>query len=207
VHIYWADFDDNGRHDIVLAKDKGGKQLPVRGRECSSQQCPVILQRFPTYEQFAEADLSRIYTPEKLAGALHLQATWMRSTVLLSKPDGSYEARALPNAAQVSPITGIVVLDVNHDGHLDVVCAGNNWGTEVETARYDAGIGCVLLGDGKGGLLPMPPARSGFAAWGNAKDLALVMRNGRPHVLVANNNGPLQAFELRAGTATSPTAR
>jgi hypothetical protein len=30
------------------------------------------------------------------------------------------------------------------------------------------------------------------------KDLALVHRNGRPLVLVANNNEPLQAFELRA---------
>jgi hypothetical protein len=196
VHIYWADFDDNGRHDIVLAKDKDGKQLPVRGRECSSQQCPVILQRFPTYEQFAEADLSRIYTPEKLAKALHLEATWMWSTVLLSRPDGTYEPRPLPNLAQVAPINGIVVADVDGDGHQDLVCAGNNWGAEVETVRYDAGIGCVLLGDGKGGLRPVPPVRSGFTAWGNVKDLVLLRRNGRSTVVVGNNNDRLQAFEL-----------
>ncbi len=206
VHIYWADFDDNGRHDIVLAKERNGKQLPVRGRECSSQQCPLILKKFPTYAQFAESDLAGIYTPEKLAGALHREATWMWSTVLLSKPDGSYEARPLPNLAQVAPITGIVVLDVNGDGHLDLVCAGNNWGAEVETVRYDAGIGCVLLGDGKGGFAPVPATRSGFVAWGNVKDLALIRRNGRATVLIANNNDPLQAFELRPAP-TSAAAR
>jgi hypothetical protein len=198
VHLYWADFDDNGRHDIVLAKEKGGKQLPVRGRECSSQQCPQILQRFPSYEQFAEADLGRIYTPEKLATALHLEANWMWSCVLLAKADGTYEPHKLPSIAQLSPTTGIAVLDVDWDGDQDVVCAGNNWGAEVETVRYDAGIGCVLLNDGKGGLSAMPATRSGFFAWGNVKDLALVRRNGRPLVLVANNNEPLQAFELKA---------
>jgi len=208
VHIYWADFDDNGRHDIVLAKEKKGKQLPVRGRECSSQQCPQILQRFPTYEQFADADLSAIYTPEKLASALHLQANWMYSTVLLQNADGTFSGKALPNQTQVSPINGIVVLDVNGDGHQDVVCAGNNWGAEVETVRYDAGIGTVLLGDGKGGFLPVPTNRSGFLAWGNVKDLALIQHgpDKRPTILVANNNDALQGFELRATNATSRAA-
>ncbi|MBL0037002.1 MAG: VCBS repeat-containing protein [Flavobacteriales bacterium] len=209
VHIYWADFDDNGRHDIVLAKEKKGKQLPVRGRECSSQQCPQILQRFPTYEQFADADLSTIYTPEKLAGALHLQANWMYSTVLLQNADGTFTGKALPNQAQVAPINGIVVLDVNGDGNQDLVCAGNNWGAEVETVRYDAGIGCVLLGDGKGGFLPLPTNRSGFLAWGNVKDLALIQHgpDKRPTILVANNNDALQGFELRVNNATSRAAR
>jgi hypothetical protein len=182
VHIYWADFDDNGRHDIVLAKEKAGKQLPVRGRECSSQQCPRILQRFPTYQQFADADLTAIYTPEKLAGSLHLQATWMLSTVLLSNAD------------------------VNSDGHLDLVCAGNHWGAEVETVRYDASIGSVLLGNGKGDFHAMPATRSGFVAWGNVKDLALIQRNGRRTVLVANNNDAVQAYELRGTTKPTSTA-
>lgn len=208
VHIYWADFDDNGRHDIVLAKEKKGKQLPVRGRECSSQQCPQILQRFPTYEQFADADLSAIYTPEKLASALHLQANWMYSTVLLQNADGTFSGKALPNQAQVAPINGIVVLDVNGDGHQDLVCAGNNWGAEVETVRYDAGIGCVLLGDGKGSFLPMSTSRSGFLAWGHVKDLALIQHgpDKRPTILVANNNDVLQGFELRMNNATSRVA-
>jgi hypothetical protein len=45
-------------------------------------------------------------------------------------------------------------------------------------------------------------------AWGNVKDLALIDRNGRPTVLVANNNDALQAYELSgAAKATSIAAR
>ncbi|MBL7984354.1 MAG: VCBS repeat-containing protein, partial [Flavobacteriales bacterium] len=195
VHIYWADFDDNGRHDIVLAKEKNGKQLPVRGRECSSQQCPMILQKFPTYQEFANADLAGIYTPEKLAGALHLQATMFRSTVLINDGKNRFNAMDLPPLAQVAPINAVLPTDVNGDGHVDLIIAGNNWGAEVETARYDAGIGQVLLGDGKGRFAPMPVMRSGFFAWGNVKDLALVpTAAGSPLIVVANNAGPMQVF-------------
>ncbi|MBP7515659.1 MAG: VCBS repeat-containing protein, partial [Flavobacteriales bacterium] len=199
IHVYWADFDDNGRHDIVLAKEKDGKQLPVRGRECSSQQCPMILEKFPTYAQYAHSDLAGIYTQEKLSGALHLQATMMLSTVLINDGKGHFTAQALPMMAQVAPINAIIPMDVDGDRHVDLVCAGNNWGAEVETARYDAGTGLILRGDGKGGFTPMPFSRTGFFAWGNVKDLAFA-RTGpdkAPLILVANNNDVLQAFGMK----------
>lgn len=196
IHVYWADFDDNGRHDIVLAKENNGRQLPVRGRECSSQQCPMILQKFPTYKAFASSDLAGIYTPQKLASALHLQATEFRSTVYLNDGHGVFTGHALPNAAQVSPINAIIPFDATGDGKVDLLCVGNNWGAEVETARYDAGIGLVLQGDGHGGFTPMPVMRSGLFAPGNAKDMVLLRSGKTPVVVVANNNGPLQAMRL-----------
>lgn len=196
IHVYWADFDDNGRHDIVLAKEKDGKQLPVRGRECSSQQCPMILQKFPTYAQYANSDLAGIYTQEKLSSALHLRATLMMSTVFVNDGKGHFTAQALPMRAQVAPINAIIPMDVDGDKHIDLVCAGNDWGAEVETARYDAGTGLILRGDGKGGFTPMSVPRSGFFAWGNVKDLALVHvgPNKNPLIVVANNNDVMQAF-------------
>ena len=196
LHVYRADFDDNGRSDIVLAKEKNGTQLPVRGRECSSQQCPMILDKFPTYAEFANSDLAGIYTQEKLAKALHLMATDMLSTVFLNDGKGHFTAKPLPMLAQTAPINAIIPMDLDGDGRLDLVCAGNNWGAEVETARYDAGTGLVLRGDGKGGFTPMPIVASGLFAWGNVKDLAL-LRTGPtkdPLIVVANNNDVLQAF-------------
>jgi len=203
IHVYWADFDGNGRSDIVLAKEKNGTQLPVRGRECSSQQCPMILDKFPTYAEFANSDLAGIYTREKLDKALHLTATNMLSTVFLNDGHGHFTALPLPMLAQVAPINAIVPIDIDGDGHLDLVCAGNNWGAEVETVRYDAGTGLVLRGDGKGGFTPMTIAASGLFAWGNAKDLALVRTGAAkdPLFVVANNNDVLQAF----GKKRAPT--
>lgn len=65
--VYAGDLDENGRTDIVLSYAKDGKQLPVRGRECSSQQAPVIQKRFPTYEAFAKYSFE-VETPRNDAG-------------------------------------------------------------------------------------------------------------------------------------------
>ena len=196
VHLFWNDFDGNGRGDIVLAKDHKGELVPVRGRECSSQQCPMILDRFATYDAFANADLGSIYGQEKLGEALHLQARHMTSCVLINEGNGRWRARELPMEAQRSPIMGTAVADWNGDGHPDLVIAGNHWGAEVETIRYDGGVGMLLLGDGQGGFKPVATRNSGIFAWNNAKDVLLLPLGtaGTPAVVVANNNAPLQVF-------------
>ncbi len=198
LDVYWNDFDGNGHSDIVLAKDYKGKAVPVRGRQCSSEQCPMIANKFETFDAFANASLGQIYGEENLAKALHLQAKHMYSCVVLNQGGGKWELHDLPGMAQSAPINGSVVLDVNNDGHVDIVAVGNNWGAEVETIRYDGGTGCVLLGDGKGGFKPLPTHKSGLFAWENAKDLALVRlgKSGVPLLVVANNNGPLQGWRL-----------
>lgn len=198
LHVYWADFDNNGRSDIVLSKEKDGKKLPVRGRECSSQQCPMILEKFPTYDAFAHSDLEGIYTAEKLSSALHLTATLMHSGVWTN--DGaSFTFKPFPNIAQVAPINGIIVVDVDGDGKHDLITVGNNWGAEVETARYDAGIGCVLLNEGDAGFKPITSQASGFHANGNVKDLALLKTSGAPLLVIANNSDVPGVFRLNAG--------
>jgi hypothetical protein len=62
--------------------------------------------------------------------------------------------------------------------------------------RYDGGTGLVLLGDGKGGFSPLKTTLSGFFAWNNVKDLALLRTGPKktPLIVVANNNDKLQAF-------------
>ena len=55
---------------FFLAKYNGNVQVPIRGRECTSQQCPFILKKFPTFLSFAESDLKTILGDE-VETALH----------------------------------------------------------------------------------------------------------------------------------------
>lgn len=193
LEIYMRDFDANGTNDIVLAKYSNAECLPVRGRECSSDQMPFIKEKFPTFSGFANADMNSIYGETELDKAFHLQATEFSSMVLINE-NGKFTFRPLPRMAQLSPINGIVVMDVNKDGNKDLVLAGNMFGAEVETTRYDASIGCVLLGDGKMNFTSMPVTESGFFAPYNAKALSAIKLNGATGIIVGNNMGPLQVF-------------
>ncbi|MCB0788403.1 MAG: VCBS repeat-containing protein [Flavobacteriales bacterium] len=194
LEIYMDDLDGTGTSDIVLAKHgSNGICVPVRGRECSSEQMPFIKERFSTYEDFSKADLNTLYGEENLARALHYSATHF-AHVRWMNVDGLFQPEDLPIPTQIAPLQGIVIADLDSDGNVDIAGAGNLWGTEVETSSYDAGNGWILRGNGSGEFTLVDGRASGLQARGNVSDVRSLNVGGTPHLVVANVDGPLQVF-------------
>lgn len=196
LEIYTHDFDENGTYDIVLAKYQNNICYPVRGRQCSSEQMPFIKEKFPTYSEYATADLNAIYGEDKLGKALHYSATNFHSVILLSGKGAAYNQEELPVYAQLGPVNKSICLDVNKDGHMDVVTVGNNYAAEVETIRYDGGRGAVLLGDGAGGFTQLTPMESGFYEPKDCKDMELISYNDETLLITVSNRSKAKTFLL-----------
>lgn len=160
---------------------------------------PFIKSKFPTYEQFASAGLEDIYGEENLENALHLQVMTFESAALINQ-GGHFERVALPPLAQAAPINRILVDDLNEDGIPDLIIAGNMHEAEVETPRYDAGTGLILIGDGKGRFEAVPVWRSGLYADGNVKDITVINTSQGPLLIAANNNDKLSVFRMKRKT-------
>ena len=157
---------------------------------------PLAL-KYPTYGAFAGATMTQLFGTAALAKALHYQADTFASVVLHNDGGKGFTLTPLADAAQVSPIRGIVVHDVDGDGRLDLLVAGNLYGAEPNTARADAGNGLWLRGDGKGGFSPVSPRVSGFLAPRDASGLALLKTITGVGLIVANAGDSLQAFSIR----------
>ncbi|MEW7281242.1 VCBS repeat-containing protein [Aquimarina sp. 2201CG1-2-11] len=148
LHIYAKDFDQNGSLDIILSKaSKTGLLLPVRGKQCSSEQVPMLNTKFKTYGAFANASLPDIYGDKNLKEATHYIATEFSTLLLVNNGSGDFETRKLPVQAQFGPTTDFVVDDFNNDGTMDVFGVGSIYEAEVETIRYDANKGYFLFGN------------------------------------------------------------
>ena len=194
--VFANDFDDNGTPDIVLSKEYNGELVPVRGRECSSQQMPFIKDKFKTYNEFANAKLIDIYG-EKLDSAYENEVTQFHSILLINKGEGKFEQQILPIEAQFAPIMQSVFTDLNNDGYEDCIIAGNIYETEVETPRLDALSGLVLLSNKKDGYLPMSFKETGLYLKGNIKDIRLMNSNDKKLILIATQNeGDLSLYRL-----------
>ncbi len=150
LHIYAKDFDNNGSFDVILsAASKEGFLLPVRGKECSSEQIPVLAKKFKTYKEFASASLIDIYGNQDLKEATHYIANTFGNLVMINTGNGNFDVQKLPNSAQFGPTTDFLVSDFNLDGSKDIFGIGSLYEAEVETIRYDASKGYLLFGNHK----------------------------------------------------------
>jgi hypothetical protein len=191
--VFANDFDGNGTNDIFLAKYLGDSLLvPIRGRQCTSQQMPGIARRFPTYISFANSDLQGILGSD-IENAMHFKAH-LFSSVMLINEGGQLRIQRLPVEAQLSSVHGIMIGDFDGDGQKDILIAGNKFDTEVETTAADASPGLLMKGLGGLKFKPLKPLESGFFVPYNVKDIQALKVNNQLTVLVGINDGTLRVF-------------
>ena len=194
--VYLNDFDGNRTNDIVLSYYNEGKQYPVRGRECSSQQMPSIKKKFKNYDDYSTATLLDVYNENKLEDAIHYQVSSFKSAVFINE-NGKFNRRDLPISAQMAPANQILVEDFDKDGVKDIVLGGNLYASEVETPRADAGYGLFLKGHQDVNFEPLSAKDTGLFIDGDVKDLVKIEVQGRPYILVAKNNDFLKFVALK----------
>jgi enediyne biosynthesis protein E4 len=195
--IYAGDFTGNRHTDILLTQEIAGTEFPFFGLATVGGSIYTIGLKFPSYAAFSRASISEVLSASQIAGALQYQTDTFASLYLQNNGDGTFTAAQLPNAAQVSPLRGTLASDVDGDGNLDVIVAGNLYDTDPNTPRADAGNGLWLRGDGRGHFTPVPPIESGFLAPRNVTGLALIKTPPGIAVLVASNDDSLAAFVIR----------
>ncbi len=194
LHVYGTNLGDDGNYDMFLSKNYQGNLVPVRGKECSTQQNPFVSEKIKSYKEFANSTLEDIYGKNVLENSYHKQVVEFKSAYLENKGSGTFEIKQLPNYAQLGPTLSFVFTDVNQDGNMDVIGAGAIHEAEVETVRYDSNIGYVVLGDSKGGFKPYKDVN--FYNDLNAKAMKLVTIKNEPYLLIANNDRPLTIFKI-----------
>jgi hypothetical protein len=189
------DFDMNGSLDPVCTYFVQGKEYPIYHRNLLLSQIPSLRQKFKTYTSYAKASFSDIFSDSDMKGAYIRDLRYSASAWIENLGNGRFSLHELPEAAQISPVFGIVTGDYNDDGRQDIILTGNSYSSNIYTGQYDASIGLYLAGDGKGGFTSVPGRESGFFAPGDTKGTAeLTMADGSSLLLIAANSDTLRVI-------------
>lgn len=195
--VHYDDFDNNGENDIVLSYYNYGKQYPLRGRSCSSQQVPHLKNKFENYDLFASASLTDVYGSTPLNNALNYKAKTFESICIENLGKGKYTINPMPDLAQISNINSSVIYDVDQDGIKDIIIAGNMYGSEIETTRNDASLGLLLKGKGQFEFEPVPMVKSGLNISHDVKEMKLIDYQKGKALVIAVNNGRIKLIKIK----------
>jgi hypothetical protein len=148
--------------------------------------------------------MNDLWNDKDKENAVILKATDMNTSFIENKGHGKFQISAMPLAAQMAPVYGMVAKDVDQDGNLDLMMVGNDFGMEPFTGRHDAFMGLYMKGNGKGGFAPLSIAQSGLFINGDAKGLATVQSAKEGDVFVATQNQDSLKVYKQTGNTTKP---
>ncbi|MCO6477247.1 MAG: VCBS repeat-containing protein [Phaeodactylibacter sp.] len=212
LKVFAGDYDNNKSVDAILAcyfkMEDGEKRLcPAHFWDDLSKQSPRFRKRFSSYREYGMATIDSILTPEEIENSLVLEANYAYTSFIENQGGGTFKVSPLPVEAQVAPVNGIAIEDVNNDGWADIVLVGNEYGNEVFSGLYDALNGLVLLGDGQNNFEPVAIGKSGFRVSGDAKALARLVTPEGILLVASQNKDELKVFRKQdpaPGTIVQP---
>jgi hypothetical protein len=202
MRIIAKDFDRNGTIDPVCSYFVQGKSYPIYQRSPLLMQIPQLQSKFNTYDEYARATMEDIFPLSSIKDAYQRDCRFFESAYIENRGNGIFRLNALPAEAQISPVFGMLSNDYNSDGFPDLLLVGNSYSTSISDGQYDAFIGQLLSGDGKGGFTPVEGRENGFFVNGDAKAMAeITLGDGRSLILVARNSDTLKIVKpLRLST-------
>ncbi|RAI87973.1 VCBS repeat-containing protein [Algoriphagus yeomjeoni] len=196
LRLYAADFDQNGSIDPILECFVGDKMYPYPSRDELLDQMASMRSRFTDYASYSKATMTDLFTMKELESSQILEANTLESVILENTGNG-FKVKSLPRIAQSFPVFSILPIDLNQDGNMDLILGGNQSYTRIRIGLMDAGLGLVLIGDGKGNFSPLSPAESGLAIKGDIKSILPFKTSKETQLLFGINQEPLVSYKIR----------
>lgn len=195
ISMYINDFDQNGKIDHIITRYKGDKAYPMAMKKDITGQMPYLLKKYLKHVDYKDQTVEDIFTPEQLESAIKLDVFETSSMVFWNEKAG-FKGQPLPMEAQMAPVYGILVEDIDSDGSLEILLGGNLYRAKPQVGIYAGLNGVVLKRTGLKRFEAMKTKESGFFVRGEIRDFGKIKMSGKSILLVAINNDSLKAFEF-----------
>jgi hypothetical protein len=201
LKLYAGDFDGNNSGDLIPAyyiKNKEGafELFPGLDRTQLADQMPSIKKKYLLNSDYSRVNMQALLKNLPAKSVVEKSCETTASVWIENLGKGKFKQHVLPTEAQFAPVNAVLAEDMDGDGLVDLLLAGNEYQTEVVAGRYDASFGLFLKGDGKGAFSKVSSTKSGFIVDGDVKSMALVKGKQGKMVIAAVNNEKLRCFRV-----------
>ncbi|EIJ37688.1 hypothetical protein JoomaDRAFT_0649 [Galbibacter orientalis DSM 19592] len=197
IKLYINDFDNNGSIEQITTRVINNKDTPIHLKKELTGQLVSLKKQNLKSSNYAEKSLDELFSIEILNNSIKKEVNITESVVAINNGNGNFTVKKLPNQVQLSCVCDISTTDLNGDGNLDLIMAGNNYEFKPQFSRLDANYGSVLLGNGKGDFEWQDYNKSGFFVKGEVKKIEQFKdAAGNSFLFVAINNEQPKIFKI-----------
>ncbi len=197
MKLWINDFDNNGTIEQIVTVNENGGDYPIHQKKEVTAQLVSLKKQNLKASDYAKRTINELFPSELLEQSIVKKSAISASVIAINEGGGKFTIKKLPSRAQLSCICDIRCVDVNEDGNLDLITAGNNFEFKPQFSRLDADYGSVFLGDGKLNFDWQNYDESGFFVRGEVKHIKEVKdKNGARFYFVAINEEKPKIFIL-----------
>lgn len=197
MKLYINDYDNNGTIEQIMTIQENGGDYPIHQKRELTEQLPSLKKQNLKASDYAGRTIQQLFPKEVMDKSIVKRVETSASVIAINEGGGKFTIKNLPPRVQLSCVCDITCTDVNNDGNLDLIMAGNNYEFKPQFSRLDASQGNLLLGDGKLGFTWQDYETSGFKIRDEVKYLKQFKdNNGKIYVIAAVNNNKPKIFAL-----------
>jgi len=197
MKLYINDYDNNGTIEQIMTIQENGGDYPIHQKRELTEQLPSLKKQNLKASDYAGRTIQQLFPKEVMDKSIVKRVETSASVIAINEGGGKFTIKNLPPRVQLSCVCDITCTDVNNDGNLDLIMAGNNYEFKPQFSRLDASQGNLLLGDGKLGFTWQDYETSGFKIRDEVKYLKQFKdKNGKIYVIAAVNNKKPKIFAL-----------
>ncbi len=192
MKMYYADFDQNGSTETIVATEKNGEYYPIEGLKGLAEQLVSLRKKFTTYKDFAGKPIEEILERNQLKEATELYVNELRSGYL-KNDKGKFQFVPFSRQLQVAPIMAFAKYDFDGDGKEEVLAAGNYFGVKPFHGRLGAFAGAMIKGENNvilGDQLGLDLAQRSI------RHLNILTIRNQPYLLATYNNDKVQLYQI-----------
>ena len=197
MKMWINDFDNNGTIEQIVTQNYNGGDYPLHQKKELTAQIPALKKQNIKASEYAKRTIEELFPKEVISKTIVKKASIAESVIAINEGNGRFTIKILPPQVQFSCVCGIQCADINADGNLDLIMAGNNFEFKPQYSRQDANYGNVLLGDGKLDFKWQNYEESGFFIKNEVKKLKFFKdKSGNNFLITAINNDTPKTYRL-----------
>ncbi|MEM9142562.1 MAG: VCBS repeat-containing protein [Bacteroidota bacterium] len=197
MKLWINDYDNNGTLEQIVSQRFNDKDYPLHQKKEMTAQINSLKKQNLKASEYAKKTVQELFPTSIFENTIVKEGNTMESVIAINEGNGNFSIKRLPARVQLSCVCDISCIDLDQDGHLDLILGGNNYEFKPQYSRLDAGYGNVLLGDGRMSFTWQDHDQSGFFVKGEVKHLSQIKdAKGNRYLVAAINKGIPKIFAL-----------